>query len=52
MPDLTDYRGQVLKNKMDLDDLKNIEPKHFTDYIKFTVDFEKINSILFQWVKL
>jgi hypothetical protein len=37
---IVDSRGIVITGEVDLDYLRDFEPKHFTDYIKFVVDLE------------
>jgi hypothetical protein len=37
---IVDNRGIVLTGEVNLDFLKDFEPKHFAEYIKFVVDLE------------
>ena len=41
---IEDNRGLVLKDNVDLEFLKNLEPQFFSDYIKFVVNLE-INQV-------
>lgn len=41
---MEDRRGKILNDNVGLDELKNIQPKFFPDFIKFVIN-PKINKV-------